>query len=99
MTDARAKHMTRTASAEFVLCSSTHTLFYINSRCKQACQFSDDHSIQILTAQEDDSGNYHSRGTFHTGPTINPRGESRGVDSRPGMESTEGVIISTIIRL
>ena len=29
-------------------------------------------SIQILTAQEDDGGNYHSLGTVHTGPTIIP---------------------------
>ena len=38
--------MSRPASAAFVLLrAATHTLFYINSRCKQARQFSDDHSI------------------------------------------------------
>ena len=38
-------HMTHTASAGFVLCSAMHTLFNINSRCKQVRQFSDDHTI------------------------------------------------------
>ena len=31
-----------------------------------------DDIIQILTAQEDDGGNYHSLGAIHTGPTIIP---------------------------
>ena len=35
-------------------------------------------SIQILTAQEDDGGNYHSRGAIHTGPTIIPSASPRG---------------------
>ena len=35
-------------------------------------------SIQILTAQEDDGGNYHSRGAIHTGPTIIPEAKPRG---------------------
>ena len=35
-------------------------------------------SIQILTAQEDDGGNYHSRGAIHTGPTIIPSALPRG---------------------
>ena len=34
--------------------------------------------IQILTAQEDDGGNYHSRGAIHTGPTIIPKAKRRG---------------------
>ena len=37
--------MSRTASAAFVLPSATHTLFHINSRCKQAHKFIDDHSL------------------------------------------------------
>ena len=36
------------------------------------------HSIQILTAQEDDGRNYHSRGAIHTGPTIIPEAKPRG---------------------
>ena len=35
--------------------------------------------IQILTAQEDDGGNYHSRGAFHTRPTINPEAKAEGL--------------------
>ena len=38
--------MACTASAAFVLCSAVHKLFfYIYSQCKQACQFSGDHTI------------------------------------------------------
>ena len=44
--------------------------------------------IQILIAHEDDGGNYHSWGDVHTRST-----------SRPGVDSTKGVIISTIIQL
>ena len=33
-------------------------------------------TIQILTAHEDDGGNYHSQGGVHTGPSITP--EARG---------------------
>ena len=29
-------------------------------------------SKQILTAQEDGGGNYHSQGAVHTGPSITP---------------------------
>ena len=42
---AYATRMTRSASAAFVQRSATHALFYINSRCKQACQFSDNHTL------------------------------------------------------
>ena len=35
-------------------------------------------SIQILTTQEDDGGNYHFPGAFHTGPTIIPEAKLRG---------------------
>ena len=38
-------HMTRTASAAFILHSATHTLSFINSRCKQARQSSDDYTV------------------------------------------------------
>ena len=55
-------------------------------------------SKQILTAQSDGGGNYHSQGAVHTGPSITP-GEGGGVIERAGMNSTEGVIISTTIRL
>ena len=51
---------------------------------------------QILTALESDNGgNYHSLGAIHTGPTIIPEAN----DSRPGVDSTSGVIIFTIILL
>ena len=56
-------------------------------------------NIQILTAQSDDGGNYHSQGAVHTGPSITPDGGAGGGDGRAGMNSTEGLIISTIIRL
>ena len=39
--------MTRAMSAAFVLRPATHTLFYINSRCKQARQFSDGHTLAM----------------------------------------------------
>ena len=55
-------------------------------------------SIQILTAHEDDGGNYHSQGGVHTGPSITPEAKPRG-DRRAGMNTTEGVIISATIRL
>ena len=54
-------------------------------------------SKQILTAQSDGGGYYHSQGAVHTGPSITP-GEGGGGDRRAGMNSTEGVIISTTIR-
>ena len=44
-TDTREMCMTHTASAAFVLHPATHMLFYINSQCKQAFQFSNDHTI------------------------------------------------------
>ena len=59
-------------------------------------------SIQILTAQEDDGGNYHSRGAIHTRPTIIPEAKPRiaqYVVYPQYVDSTKGVIISTIIRL
>ena len=47
-TDASTTRMTHTASAASVLRSAaTHTLFYINSQCKQVRQFSDDHATCI----------------------------------------------------
>ena len=55
-------------------------------------------SIQIWTAHEDDDGNYHSLGGVHTGPPITPEAK-RGSDRRAGMNTTEGMIISTTIRL
>ena len=48
--------------------------------------------IQILTAHEDDGGNYHSQGGVHTGPSITG-------DRMAGMNTTEEVIIPTTIRL
>ena len=57
-------------------------------------------SNQILTAQSDGGGNYHSQGAVHTGPSITPgEGGGGGGDRRAGMNSTLGVIISTTIRL
>ena len=35
-------------------------------------------SKQILTAQEDGGGNYHSQGAVHTGPSITTPGEGGG---------------------
>ena len=35
-------------------------------------------SIQILTAHEDDGGNYHFLGGVHTGPSITPEAKPRG---------------------
>ena len=37
--------MTHTVFAAFVLCPAIHTLFFINSQCKQACQLGDDYTI------------------------------------------------------
>ena len=54
---------------------------------------------QIWTAlYSDDSGNHHTLGAFHTGPSITPRPWPRG-DSKAGMKSTEGVMISSIVRI
>ena len=39
-------HVTRMTHTASVLYSAAHMLFYINSRCKQALQFSDDHTKQ-----------------------------------------------------
>ena len=57
-------------------------------------------SNQILTAQSDGGGNYHSQGAVHTGPStcITPGEGGGGGDRRAGMNSTEGVIISTTIQ-
>ena len=52
---------------------------------------------QILTAQSDGGGNYHSKVLFIPA-LLSPLGR-RGGDRRAGMNSTEGVIISTTIRL
>ena len=52
-TNTHAMRMAPTVSAAFVLRmrSATHTLIYINSRCKQARQFNDDHII-VRTIQK-----------------------------------------------
>ena len=66
-TNARATHITGTASAAFVLRSAMHTLFYINSGCKHACQFSDDHTIVFLCICAIHIGLVDVKGSIYSG--------------------------------